>query len=162
MRRDTPPSAIPARDPPPRPLENPSCHLPRCPPPQSVQIIARRPPGNASTSPPPPQEPPSPVLLRAKDTFVQLWGNIRKGTAYGRTGITVGGGKRESRVVSLASNWHRPGMKTRGNKVPRHAHRVGNVGGRVPCPAPGCGGRRYPHVREGLLMGFCILGWDLV
>lgn len=65
-------------------------------------------------------------------------------------------------VAPLALTWRRPGMATKGDQVSEHARRVGMVGGRGPCPSLGCGGLRYPHVRESLLMGFCIFVRDLI
>lgn len=65
------------------------------------------------------------------------------------------------RVTSQALTWRRPRMATKGHQVPEHACRVGMVGSCGPSPALGCGGIRYPHLREGLLMGSCILAREL-
>lgn len=66
------------------------------------------------------------------------------------------------RVASLTPPWRRPGTATRWHQVPEHARHVVMVGGRGPSPALGRGGLRYPHVTEGLLMGFYIFVRDLI
>ncbi|KAK1860992.1 hypothetical protein I4F81_003578 [Pyropia yezoensis] len=88
-----------------------------------------------------------------RESTVKVWLGIANQRCAAGTG---------SSVASLAPTWRRPGTATRGHQVPEHACRVVMVGGRGPCPALGCGGLRYPHVREGFPVGFCILVMDLI